>query len=58
MAPWLPRDARVGQAIVYYNIAVIHAITNDLEKAFKYFNSVRSMSTLHDDESVPLSLVC
>ena len=38
---WLPRDARVGQAIVYYNIAAIYAITNDVEKAFKYFNLVR-----------------
>lgn len=37
---WLPRDHRVGQAIVFYNIAVIYAITKDVEKAFKYFNSV------------------
>lgn len=35
---WLPRDARMGQAIVYYNIAAIYAITNDVEKAFKNFN--------------------
>jgi hypothetical protein len=41
MTSWLPRDARVGQAIVFYNIAVIHAITKDVEEAFKYFNSVR-----------------
>ena len=38
---WLPSEARVGQAIVFYNIAVIYAITNDVEKAFQYFNSVR-----------------
>lgn len=37
---WLPKDARVGQAIVYYNIAAIYAITNDVDKAFKYFNLV------------------
>ncbi|CAF0720175.1 unnamed protein product [Rotaria sordida] len=38
LVSWLPRDARVGQAIVYYNIAAIYAITNDVEKAFKHFN--------------------
>ncbi|CAF0959449.1 unnamed protein product [Adineta steineri] len=38
LVTWLPRDARVGQAIVYYNIAAIYAITNDVEKAFKHFN--------------------
>jgi len=38
----LPRDTRMGQAIVYYNIAAIYAITNDVEKAFKNFNLVRS----------------
>ena len=41
LVSWLPRDTRVGQAIVYYNIAAIYAITNDVEKAFKYFNLVR-----------------
>ncbi|CAF1389996.1 unnamed protein product [Adineta ricciae] len=35
---WSPRDARVGQAIIYYNIAAIYAITHDVEKAFKNFN--------------------
>jgi hypothetical protein len=40
LVTWLPRDARVGQAIVFYNIAAIYAITNDVEKAFKHFNLV------------------
>jgi len=36
---WLPSDARVARGIVFYNIAVIYAISNDVEKAYEYFNS-------------------
>jgi hypothetical protein len=40
MIPWLPRDAQTGLAIIHYNTAVIHAMANDIEKAFGYFHSV------------------
>ena len=41
LVTWLPHDTRVGQAIIYYNIAAVYAITNDVENAFKNFNLVR-----------------
>ncbi|CAF0808174.1 unnamed protein product [Didymodactylos carnosus] len=35
---WSPKEARVGQAIIHYNIAVIYATVGDIDRAFKSFN--------------------